>query len=88
MQQHQGLQPLGCAVGHDPAAVPRAEGEASLLKEKEKQPEVSQAGLMSATGKKGLSVLGLPCSSACSTSDTQRDFRGSLNKNRHHASVG
>lgn len=53
MQQHQGLQPLGCAVGHDPAAVPRAEGETSLLKEKEKQPEVSQAGLMSATEKKG-----------------------------------
>lgn len=38
--------------------------------------------------KKGLSVLVLPCSSACSTSDTQGDSRVSLNKNRHHASVG
>lgn len=38
--------------------------------------------------KKGLSVLVLPCSSACSTSDTQGDSRGSLNKNRHHASAG
>lgn len=33
LQQHYCLQPLCCAVCHDPATVPRAEGEATLEKD-------------------------------------------------------
>lgn len=33
MQQHHGLQTLGCAVSHNPTTVPCTKGEPSLLKQ-------------------------------------------------------